>query len=191
MKRYLAASAAALALVAAPAAWAHAEISPAVAKAKATQAFTLNVPNEKDTARTTMVELTPPEGFRIDSVAPVPGWKVGIEKSGSGEEAQINRVLWSGGKLRANEATNFPFLAEPDSAESYSFAVRQTYSDGTVVDWSGPESSDTPAPVIEAKSSLGGGGSNTLAIVAIALGAVALVVAALGLLSGSGGRSLT
>ena len=84
----------------------------------------------------------------------------------------------------------FQFLASTDKAEQYRFAVRQTYSDGTVVDWSGPESSDAPAPVIEAKSSLGGGGSQTLAIVALALAAVGLVVATAGLLARSGKRSL-
>ena len=46
----------------------------------------------------------------------------------------------------------FQFLASTDAAKTYTFKVRQTYSDGTVVDWSGPESSDTPAPSIEAKS---------------------------------------
>ena len=46
--------------------------------------------------------------------------------------------------------------AQPSSAKTYTFGVRQTYSDGSVVDWSGPESSDTPAPTIEASSSLGG-----------------------------------
>ena len=59
--------------------------------------------------------------------------------------------------------------------------MRQTYSDGSVVDWSGPESSDTPAPVVEARSSLGGGGSSLLAIVGVALGALALAVAVGGL----------
>jgi hypothetical protein len=69
--------------------------------------------------------------------------------------------------------------------------VRQTYSDGTVVDWSGPESSDTPAPTVEAKSSIGGGGgSNTLAIIALVVGALALVVAIAALVGRSGGRAL-
>jgi hypothetical protein len=68
--------------------------------------------------------------------------------------------------------------------------VRQTYSDGTVVDWTGPESSDTPAPTIEAKSSLGGGGSNTLGIVALAVAVLALVAAVAGLVGKSGGRTL-
>jgi hypothetical protein len=85
----------------------------------------------------------------------------------------------------------FQFLASTDAAKTYAFEVRQTYSDGTVVDWSGPESSDTPAPSIQAKSSLsGGGGSNTLAIVALALGALALAVAVAGLVAGSGRRTL-
>ena len=66
--------------------------------------------------------------------------------------------------------------------------MRQTYSDGSVVDWSGPESSDTPAPHVEAVSSLGGGGSSTLAIVALVVAGVALVVAIVGLAGGK--RSL-
>ena len=68
--------------------------------------------------------------------------------------------------------------------------MRQTYSDGTVVDWAGPESSDTPAPTIEAKSSLGGGGSNTLGIVALGLAVLALVAAVAGLVGKSGRRAL-
>jgi hypothetical protein len=84
----------------------------------------------------------------------------------------------------------FQFLAAADAAKTYSFKVRQTYSDGTVVDWSGPESSDTPTPTIQAKSSLGGGGSNTLAIVALAVGALALAVAVAGLVGRSGRRTL-
>jgi hypothetical protein len=74
--------------------------------------------------------------------------------------------------------------------KTYTFKVRQTYSDGTVVDWAGPESSDTPAPAIEAKASLGGGGSNTLAIIALAVAGLALVVAVVGLVGKSGKRTL-
>ena len=84
----------------------------------------------------------------------------------------------------------FQFLASTDAAKTYSFTVRQTYSDGTVVDWSGPESSDTPSPTIEAKSSLGGGGSSTLGIVAVALAVLALVAAVAGLVGKSGRRAL-
>ena len=68
--------------------------------------------------------------------------------------------------------------------------MRQTYSDGSVVDWSGPESSDAPAPQVEFKSSLGGGGSSTLAIVALVVGVLALVVAVIGLFTGGGRRAV-
>jgi uncharacterized protein YcnI len=177
------------ALVVASSAFAHAEVSPAVALVKSGQLFTLAVPTEKDNAATTKIELTPPSGFAIDSFVPSPGWARNVKSTGSGEETSIQQVTWSGGNVPTEEDALFQFLASADSAKTYSFKVRQTYSDGSVVDWSGPESSDTPAPQVEVKSSLGGG-SNTLTIVALALAAVALVVAAIGLLSGTGRRSL-
>ena len=178
------------ALAVAAAASAHAEISPAVALAKTGQLFTLAVPTEKENATTTKVELTPPSGFAIDSFAPSPGWQRDVKSTGSGEQTAIQQVTWSGGDVPTEEDALFQFLAATDSAKTYSFKVRQTYSDGSVVDWSGPESSDSPAPLVEAKSSLGGSSGNTLAIVALALGVIALLVAVLGLSTGSGRRPL-
>jgi hypothetical protein len=69
--------------------------------------------------------------------------------------------------------------------------VQQTYSDGSIVNWSGPESSESPAPAIEAKSSLGGGsGRSTLTIIALVAGVLGIVLAAIALLSGGGKRAL-
>src|SRR5436190_15007734 len=99
------------ALAAAGSAWAHAEISPPVAEAKASQVFTLAVPTEKENATTTQVELTPPQGFAIDSFAPAPGWKREVQQSGSGEDAVVQRVTWSGGKVPTGEDSVFQFLA--------------------------------------------------------------------------------
>src|SRR5262249_51311801 len=62
------------ALAVAASASAHAAISPAVALTKHGQLFTLAVPTEKENATTTKVELTPPDGFAIDSLVPAPGW---------------------------------------------------------------------------------------------------------------------
>ena len=45
----------------------------------------------------------------------------------------------------------------PRSAKTYTFRVEQTYSDGSIVNWAGSESSAAPAPTIEAADSLGGG----------------------------------
>jgi uncharacterized protein YcnI len=178
-------------LVAAGSAFAHANVSPAVVLAKNAQVFALAVPTEKENAFTTQVELTPPSGFSIDSFAPAAGWKRQEQTTGTGEETVVQKVTWTGGKVPTGEDAFFQFLASTDAAKTYSFKVRQTYSDGSVVDWSGPESSDTPAPSIEARSSLGGGGgNNTLAIVALAVGVIALVVAVAGLATRSGKRSL-
>jgi uncharacterized protein YcnI len=178
------------ALVLAASAFAHAEVSPAVALTKHGQLFTLAVPTEKEKATTTKVELTPPDGFSIDSFVPSSGWTRDVKSTGSGEETRIQQVTWSGGDTPTEEDAVFQFLASADSAKTYSFKVRQTYSDGSVVDWSGPESSDAPAPQVEFKSSLGGGGSSTLAIVALVVGVLALVVAFIGLFAGGGRRAV-
>jgi uncharacterized protein YcnI len=178
------------ALVFSSAAFAHAEMSPSVALAKTTALYTLAVPTEEENAVTTTIELTPPSGFSIDSFAPTPGWKRVVQQTGSGEEAVIQKVTWTGGKVPTEEDSVFQFLATPDSAKTYAFPVRQTYSSGKVVDWAGPDSSDTPAPTIEAKSSLGGGSSSTLALIALVVGAIALVIAVIGLVTNRGGRTL-
>ena len=178
------------ALIIAASAGAHAQMSPAVALTKHGQLFTLAVPTEKANVTTTKVELTPPDGFAIDSFVSSPDWTRNVKSIGSGEQTKIQQVAWSGGHTPTEEDAVFQFLASADSSKTYSFKVRQTYSDGSVVDWSGPESSDTPAPQVEFKSSLGGGGSSTLAIIALVVGVVALVVAFVGLLTGGGRRSL-
>jgi uncharacterized protein YcnI len=177
-------------LVGAGSAWAHARISPVVVQSKQLQLFALAVPTEKENLTTTKVELTVPQGFGIDSFVAAPGWKRQVQQTGSGEDAVIQRVTWTGGSVPTEEDSLFQFLASPSASKTYTFSVRQTYSDGSVVDWSGPESSDSPSPTVEAKSSLGGGGSSTLAIVALVVAGAALVVAIVGLFARRGGRSL-
>ncbi len=180
------------ALVVAAAASAHAEVSPPAALAKELQVFTLAVPTEKENATTTSIQMTPPKGFNIDSFYPSPGWKRTSFTKGSGESATVTQVTWTGGATPTEEDSVFSFLASTSGTGDYTFSVRQTYSDGSVVTWSGPESSDTPAPVVHAVASIGGGGggTSTLAIVALVLGGVALAVALAGLLLRSGGREL-
>jgi uncharacterized protein YcnI len=171
-------------------AFAHAEVSPKVAVAKELQLFTLAVPTEKENATTTTIEMTPPKGFAIDSFVPATGWKRTVQQSGSGDAAQITRVTWSGGSVPTEEDASFSFLASTSGSGSYTFDVKQTYSDGSIVDWSGPESSDSPAPVVKAVSSFGGGGTSTLTWVALVLGAVGLVLGGIALFA-RGGRSLS
>jgi uncharacterized protein YcnI len=190
MKRTLVvgAVAAVAALITTGVASAHAHVSPPVALAKLSQVYTLAVPTEKS-SNTTQIEFTVPSGFGIDSFVPAPGWKRTVQQSGSGENAVIQKVTWTGGSVPTGEDSAFSFLASPDSSKTYTFGVRQTYADGSVVDWSGPESSDTPAPTIEAKSSLGGGSSSTLALIALIVGAIGVALGILALLAG-GKRAL-
>ena len=153
--RRVTAAVAVVLLLAPAAAWAHAEISPAVSLSGKLQLYSLAVPTEKSGAATTQVELTLPSGFSIDSFVPAPGWHRVLQQTGSGDNAVIQKVTWTGGRVPTGEDSLFQFLATPASSQTYTFTVRQTYSDGGVVNWSGPESSEAPAPSIEAKSSLG------------------------------------
>jgi len=180
---------AAAALVYASVAAAHAHVSPPIVVKGESQVFTLEVPTEKENAKTTKVELTPPAGFSIDSFIASPGWKRSVQQTGSGEDAVITKVTWDGGEVPTGEATGFSFLGRTDSAKTYIFGVRQTYSDGSVVDWNGSESSDDPSPVIEAKSSLGGGNS-LLSIIALVVGAVGVLLGVIALVTRGGGRTL-
>jgi uncharacterized protein YcnI len=178
------------ALVLAPAALAHARVSPAVSLAGKLQLYSLAVPTEKENLTTTKVVLTVPQGFGIDSFVPAPGWTRRIQQTGSGDSAVVQKVTWTGGSVPTGEDSLFQFLGQPAGTGTYTFEVEQTYSDGSIVDWSGSESSADPVPTIQAVSSMGGGSGSLLGIIGIALGAIALIVAGAGLLlrGGSGGK---
>jgi uncharacterized protein YcnI len=181
--------AAVAALVAAGVASAHARVSPSVSLANELQLYSLAVPTEKEGLTTTKIVLTLPPGFSIDSFAPSPGWTRQVQQTGSGDSAVIQQVTWTGGSTPTGEDSLFQFLAQPSKTGTYTFDVKQTYSDGSIVDWSGSESSADPAPTIKVSSSLGGG-TSTLAIVALVLGAIGVVLGAIALVS-RGGRSMT
>jgi uncharacterized protein YcnI len=175
-----------VALTTAASAWAHARVSPAVSLSGKLQLYSLAIPTEKEGLTTTKIVLTVPAGFGIDSFVPAPGWKQQVQSTGSGDNAVVQQVTWTGGKTPTGEDSLFQFLAQPAKSGTYTFQVQQTYSDGSIVDWAGPETADAPAPTIDAVPSIGGGGTSTLSIVAIALGALGLVVGGAALLRGGG-----
>jgi uncharacterized protein YcnI len=175
-------------LVFAAGASAHARVSPPVSLSGQLQLFSLTVPTEKEGVTTTKVVFTPPSDFSIDSLVPPPrGWRMAVSSKGSGEDAVVQKVTWTGGSTPTGQDSLFQFVAEPSKAGSYTFGVQQTYSDGSIVDWDGSESSEAPAPTIEAKSSLGGGGSSIVADIALVLSILALVAAGFSLVRGGGG----
>ena len=174
------------------AASAHARISPPVSVAGKLQLYSLAVPTEKEGLTTTTIVLTVPAGFGIDSFVPPPGgWHMKLQQTGSGDSAVVTKVTWTGGSTPTGQDSLFQFLAQPASAKSYTFQVEQTYSDGSIVNWSGSESSEDPAPTIEAADSLGGGsGVSVLTIIALVVGVLGLLAGAFALLGGSKERSL-
>jgi uncharacterized protein YcnI len=173
-------------------AYAHAHVSPSIVQKGGSEMFTLAVPTEEEGATTTSIELTVPKGFGIDSFEAEPGWKRSVQSTGAGENTVIQKITWTGGHTPTEEDSVFRFLASTDRSGDYAFIVRQTYSNGKVVDWSGPESSDTPSPVVKAVSDLGGGGgSSTTGTIALIVAALALVLGRVGLLGRGGRRELT
>lgn len=180
MKKLIVISIAGASLVWTAAASAHAIVAPAVSVSGKLQLYSLVVPTEKEGVTTTKVALTVPSGFSIDSYVSAAGWK---------RTAAGDTTTWAGGATPTEEDSLFQFLAQPAHTGTYTFQVRQTYSDGTVVDWTGSESSDAPAPTIEVKSSVGGSGTSTLSFVALVLGALGIVVGAVAVIA-KGGREL-
>ncbi|HWE34580.1 MAG TPA: DUF1775 domain-containing protein [Solirubrobacteraceae bacterium] len=180
MPRFRAAAAAAvLPLAFAASASAHARLSPPVSLANELQLYSLAVPTEKSNAFTTKIVIHLPSGFSIDSFVPSPGWT---------RTATSTEVTWTGGRIPTEEDSLFQFLGEATNPGTYTFTVQQTYSDGSIVNWSGPETAADPAPTIDVRNSLGGGSSPTLPIIGLAVGAVALLFAGVAL--GRGGRPL-
>jgi uncharacterized protein YcnI len=167
---------------------AHARLSPPVSIAGQLQLYSLAVPTEKSGATTTKIVLTVPSGFGIDSfVPPPPGWHQTLQQSGSGDNAVIEKVTWTGGDTPTGEDSLFQFLAQPASTGTYTFTVQQTYSDGSIVNWAGSEASAAPAPTIQAVTSLGGGGVSVITIIALLLGVLGLLAGGFALASGGRG----
>ena len=189
--------------------------------------LTFRVPTESDTASTTEVTVTMPTETPIASasVQPVAGWTATVTTAElttpiTTDDGQIStyvsRIEWTAksaaSAIKPGEFQQFSVSAGPlpDVAE-IGFPVKQTYDDGTAVNWneasSGSAEPEHPAPVLElaaaadedhhgatatateaavttADSGTAGAGL-AVAIGGSAVAVVALVVAIIGLLRGS------
>ena len=79
----------------------------------------------------------------------------------------------------------FHFLAHADAGKSYAFTVRETYADGSVVQWGprvawpgNPKQAAGPGPVVDVAAGevSDGDGTSTLSIVALVVAALGLIV---------------
>ncbi|UUY06112.1 DUF1775 domain-containing protein [Svornostia abyssi] len=205
----LAATAAGVALAAAPAA-AHVQVRPAEAAPGDPVLWTVLVPNEQDVA-TTRVELAIPDGVLPFAYEPLPGWTRRVTKN---PDQSTRSVVWTG-RLEPEEVLSTQFLATtPDAEGSISWKAIQTYADGKKVRWIGGPDTEEPAAVTQITASAprenAGGeaaaaeatpagaaeqeqeqedeGGDGLAIAALAVGLLALVVSGVALLRARGRR---
>jgi uncharacterized protein YcnI len=160
---------AALGVVAlAPMAAAHVTVNPGEAEKGGFTTLTFRVPNERDDATTTTVEVNMPEDSPIRSVRvkPTPGWDYEIEMrtldeplvNDEGEETTevVGKITWTGGEIGTTEYQEFSVSAGPlpEDVDQITFPSIQTYSSGEVVRWidevvEGEEEPEHPVPTLK------------------------------------------
>jgi uncharacterized protein YcnI len=114
---------------------AHVVVKPAQAGVASSQIFTTSVPNEKDVAVTKM-RLVIPAGLTEVSPNVKPGWTIEEVKDGTGEDAVVKEITWSGGTIPAGQRDDFAFSAQvPAKPTTIQWKAYQTYADGTEVAW--------------------------------------------------------
>ena len=216
-------AAAALAVTAAlglpAAASAHVTLQPSSVPAGGFTRLDVRVPNERDDSGTTKVDVQLPAGFAFVSYEPRPGWKATVQRKKLDEPVKtdegfeideaVSRITWTAegprNAIGPGEFIDFGLslgMPEGKPGEKLTFKALQTYDDGQVVRWIGPEDADEPAPVVTLTEPASGGGhgapgSDTAAASAPAapaaaeddggtdgLSIAALIVGALGLAAG-------
>lgn len=156
-----AAMAAALTCLGAAPAQAHVTVHPNVVPAGGFTVVNVRVPNERDNASTTKIDVQFPPGFLFVSYEPLRGWsaKVTYRKLAQPVEAfgekitqEADRVTFTatGMGVRPGTFVQFPLsVGIPEKARSpLTFKALQTYSNGEVVRWIGDPSAETPAPQV-------------------------------------------
>jgi len=151
-------------------AFAHVSVQPEGTAAKGGYAVVdFKVPNERDNASTTKLEVTFPTDHPLASVMPeaIPGWKAEVTKSkldkplemhGKKITEAVSKVTWTadGKGVEPGFFQKFPVSVGtlPEDADELVFKAIQTYSNKEVVRWievpqEGQEEPENPAPVLE------------------------------------------
>ncbi|MGX1029469.1 YcnI family protein [Streptomyces sp. SAI-097] len=151
-------------------AFAHVSVQPEGTAAKGGYAVVdFKVPNERDNASTTKLEVSFPADHPLASVMPqpVPGWKAEVTKAKPAKPLEshgkqitevVTKVTWTadGKGVEPGYFQKFPVSigALPEDADQLVFKAIQTYSNKEVVRWievpqEGQEEPETPAPVLE------------------------------------------
>jgi len=122
---------------------AHVTVNPNASAPGAWETYTIKIPVEKESP-TTKVTLKIPNGVEFEQYQPVPDWKVTTKKDGSGK---VTMITWeaTGNGIQPGQYQQFNFVAKnPDKEGSAAWDAYQYYKDGSIVEWTGDEKSDTP-----------------------------------------------
>ncbi|HWM37550.1 MAG TPA: YcnI family protein [Streptomyces sp.] len=148
-------------------AFAHVSVDPEEAEQGGYSVVNFKVPNERDDAATTKVEVNLPTDHPLASVMPqpVPGWDVKVTKSkldkpiemhGEKITEAVTKITWTGGKIDTGEFQQFPVSMGqlPEDADQLVFKALQTYDNKEVVRWieepkEGQPEPESPAPVLK------------------------------------------
>jgi uncharacterized protein YcnI len=145
--------------MAAPA-WAHVTVSPNEAAKGGFTTLTFQVPNEKDDANTTKVEVSFPQDAPIADAAveAVAGWTIDVTKTkletpvttdeGESLDEAVNTITWTaeaGKGIAPGYFEQFKVsVGLPDDTDALEFPTLQTYSNGDIVKWIDPVTEDGP-----------------------------------------------
>ncbi|MBZ3907673.1 MULTISPECIES: YcnI family copper-binding membrane protein [Streptomyces] len=126
------------------------------------------VPNERDDATTTKLEVNFPTDHPLASAQPeaIPGWEIKVTKAkldkpvelhGEQIDEAVSKITWTadGAGIKAGFFQKFPVSIGqlPENTDELVFKAIQTYSNKEVVRWievpkDGEEEPDNPAPVL-------------------------------------------
>jgi uncharacterized protein YcnI len=181
-------------------AWAHVTVDPSSAPRGAEITLGFRVPNEEATAATVKVQIFFPSNPPVLGVDPeeAPGWTNQIHTAPLNPPistddgpltSYVNEVDWTGGSIPPGHFQEFYVLAQqlPTTGNQVVFKALQTYSDGNVVRWiqtttPGVPEPEHPAPALTLTApgsdvaTSSSGSSDTLGVVGVVLGAMALVL---------------
>jgi uncharacterized protein YcnI len=161
----LIASTLAAALLAPAAAQAHISLHPNTIPAGAFVTLNVRIPGEQEGAYAYKIDMLVPPGFTEIDTQNVPGWTVSkvitkpptpIQTPEGPVDEEVSQVIWTGdrstlGRLENGTFIQFPLsIAMPSNiaGQSLAFKTVQYYSNGKVVHWIGPPSSEYPAPTV-------------------------------------------
>ena len=128
--------------------------------------LTFKVPNERDDASTTKLDVQLPTDTPLASVSvkPLPGWTAEVKTTTLDEPVEVHgkpvtevasEIIWTGGQIKPGEFQEFEVSTGPlPEVDSMTFPTIQTYDGGEEVAWIEKPSADgedpeRPAPVLE------------------------------------------